>query len=164
MVHILPHRLPPHVDHGGQAGELLADFVEHFLFDRPPIALQELLERGDLGGPLRFNLLGTLGRRVRHPPGVSLYRHCPQVPPVRVPNLLPVRHVGFAGRHRCLGRFDLRLAGTRRLAFGQVLLSSTQRRRRGFPLTPYCQRIPLGQFMEEVKHLGDARALQPRFG
>lgn len=33
-VHILPHRLPPHVDHGGQTGELLADFVQHLLFDR----------------------------------------------------------------------------------------------------------------------------------
>jgi hypothetical protein len=53
----VPHRLPPHVDHRGQAGELLADFVEHLLFDRQPMGLQQLLECGDLGRQLRFPLL-----------------------------------------------------------------------------------------------------------
>ena len=91
-------------------------------------------------------------------------RHRFQVPPVRVANLFPMRHLGFAGGHRDLGRLDLHLAGPRRLAFGQVLLSSTQRLTRRFQLPPYHQRVPLDQLMEEVKQIGNARALQPRLG
>ena len=75
VLHIVPHPLPPHVEHGGSIGELLVDFVEHALFDRQSIGLQQRLERGDLSLKLRFNLLGTLGCRVRHPPRVPLQRY-----------------------------------------------------------------------------------------
>ena len=38
---------------------------------------------------------------------MNLQRHRFQVTPVRLANLLPVRHLSFAGHHRDLGRLGL---------------------------------------------------------
>jgi hypothetical protein len=47
----LPHPVPPHVDQGGDARELLADFVQGVLLDRQAMRFDQCFKRRDLPGP-----------------------------------------------------------------------------------------------------------------
>ena len=68
---VLTHSLPPTIDQGRNASELLTDLVQGGFLPRQPVRLQSCFDRLELGSQLLLNLLGRLAGRVRQPPGME---------------------------------------------------------------------------------------------
>jgi hypothetical protein len=125
-LHIVPHRLPPHVNQSRNACALLAHRVQGALLARSLMCCDQRCKRRVFSLELAFNLLAGLAGRVQQTPGVHAQRQVGERGARGVSNGLPALHLGLAGLYQglCLLRLLMDWGGMLATSPGAPALAS----------------------------------------